>query len=95
MIPLTYILRQCKPGYIFSGSGEKINHMLLWMILKLYRKNEQGPDSLIRTVRVLAMTYKWNSANLEKSDGIKFENFVKSDGINLPDGKQMKSLTGD
>ena len=41
LIPLTHILRKSKPGYEFSGSGEKINHLLYIDDLKLYRKIEK------------------------------------------------------
>ena len=37
LIPLTHILRKSKPGYEFSGSGEKINYLLYMDDLKLYR----------------------------------------------------------
>ena len=58
MIPLTYILRQSKPGYTFlCVVGRKINHLLLFGSqymdnLKLYNKNEKELDSLIQTLRV-------------------------------------------
>ena len=54
MIPLTHILRKSKHGYEFSGSGEKINHLLYMDDLKLYSKNEKELDSLIQTVRVFS-----------------------------------------
>ena len=41
LIPLTHILRKSKPGYEFSGSGEKINYLLYMDDLKLYRKIEK------------------------------------------------------
>ena len=52
MIPLTHILRKSKPGYKFSGSGEKVNNLLYVDDLKMHRKNEKELDSLIQTVRV-------------------------------------------
>ena len=47
MIPLTHILRKSKPGYEFSGSEEKIHHLLYMDDLKLYSKNEKELDSCI------------------------------------------------
>ena len=54
MIPLTYILRQSKPGYTFSASGKKDQSFALQYMdnLKLYNKNEKELDSLIQTLRV-------------------------------------------
>ena len=54
MISLALILRKSKPGYGFSGSGEKLNHLLYMDDLKLYSKNEKELDSLIQTVRVFS-----------------------------------------
>ena len=93
MIPLTHILRKSKPGYEFSGSGEKINHLLYMDDLKLYSKNEKELDSLIQTVRVFSQDIRMEFG-IDKCATIvlKRGKLVKSDGIKLPDGKEMKSL---
>ena len=50
LIPLTHILRKAKPGYQFTNSGEKINHLLFMDDLKLDSKSEKTFDCLIQTV---------------------------------------------
>ena len=48
LIPLILILRKTKAAYEFSGSKEKINHLLFMDDLKLYSRSEKGLDSLYR-----------------------------------------------
>ena len=43
MIPLTSILRKAAPGYEFSSSKVKINHLLYMDDLKLYGKTQKRP----------------------------------------------------
>ena len=50
LIPLTHILRKAKPGYQFTNSGGKINHLLFMDDVKLDSKSEKTLDSLIQTV---------------------------------------------
>ena len=40
MIPLSIILRKLEVGFRFSGSREKVNHLLFMDDLKLYGQNE-------------------------------------------------------
>ena len=49
--------------------------------LKLYSQSEKGFDSLVQTVRAFS-----------KDIGMEFGKIVKSVGIELPDGKVIKSL---
>ena len=93
MIPLTHILRKSKPGYEFFGCGEKINHLLYMDDFKLYSKNEKELDSLIQTIRVFSQGIRMEFG-IDKCATIvlKRGKLVKSDGIKLPDGKEMKSL---
>ena len=53
LIPLSLILRKAKAAYEFSGSKEKINHLLFMDDLKLCSRNEKGLDSLVQTIRIL------------------------------------------
>ena len=52
LIPLSLILRKAKAAYEFSGSKEKINHLLCIDDLKLYSRNEKGLGSLVQTIHV-------------------------------------------
>ena len=93
LIPLSLILRKAKAAYEFSESKEKINHLIFMDDLKLYSRSEKALDSLVQTVRVFS-----------EDIGIKFGiekyailvmdkgKIVKSVGIELPDGKVIKSL---
>ena len=51
LIPLSLILRKAKAAYEFSGSTEKINHLLFTDDLKLDSRNEKGLNSLVQTIR--------------------------------------------
>ena len=92
LIPLTHILRTANPGYEFR-TGETINHPLFRDDLKLYSKSEKALDSFIQTVRIF-------SEDIGIQFGIdkcamlvmKRGKIVKSDGIQLPNGKVIKSL---
>ena len=83
LIPLSLILRKAKAAYEFSESKEKINHLLFTDNLKLYSLSEKGLDSLVQTVHVFS-----------EDIGIEFriEKCAMSVGIELPDGKVIKSL---
>ena len=52
-IPSSLLLRKAKAAYDFSGSKEKISHLLFKDDLKLYSRNEKELDSLVRTMHVL------------------------------------------
>ena len=58
LIPLTHILRKAKPGYEFTNSEEKINHLLFMDDLKLYSKSDKTLDFLIQTVRIFSNDIK-------------------------------------
>ena len=93
LILLSLILRKAKPAYEFSESKEKINHLLFMDNLKLYRRSEKGLDSLVQTVRVLTEDIGMEFG-IEKCTMLLMEKgkIVKSVGIELTDGKVIKSL---
>ena len=93
LIPLSFILRKRKAAYKFSESQEKINHILFMDDLKLYSRSEKGLNSLVQTVRVFSEDVGMefgieNCAMLVMEKG----KIVKSVGIELPNGKVIKSL---
>ena len=93
LIPLSLILRKAKAACEFSESKEKINHLLFMDDLKLYSRSEKGLDSLVQTVRVFSEDIGMKFG-IEKCDMLVMEkgNIVKSVGIELPDGKVIRSL---
>ena len=87
------ILRKAKAAHEFSGSKEKINHLLFMDDLKLYIRNEKELDSFVQTIHIFSKdigtkfgTEKFAMFVREKGK------IVKSVGIELPDGKVIKSL---
>ena len=92
LIPLSLISRKAKAAYKFSESKEKINHLLFMDDLKLYSRNEKGFDS-VQTVRVFS-EYIGLEFGIEKCAMLVVEKgkIVKSVGIELPNGKVIKSL---
>ena len=93
LIPLSLILRKAKAAYEFSESKEKINHLLFIDDLKLYSRSEKGLDSLVQTVRVFSEDIGMEF-DIEKCATLVMEKgkTAKSVGIELPDGKVIKSL---
>ena len=93
LIPLSLILRKAKAAYEFSESKEKVNHLLFMDDLKLYSRSEKGLNLLVKTVRIfsedIGMVF-----GIEKCAMLVMEKgkIVKSVGIELPDGKVIKSL---
>ena len=54
MIPLSLVLRKVKAGYEFRGKQLKINHLLFMDDLKLFGKNEEQIDSLVKTIHIFS-----------------------------------------
>ena len=79
--------------YEFSGSKVKISHLLFMDDLKLYSRNEKELHSLVQTIRILSEDIGMEFGK-EKCAMLVIEKgkIVKSVGIELPDGKGMKSL---
>ena len=50
MIPLTLVLRQTEISHEIKNGGKKINHLLSIEDLKLFAKDEDQVDSLVKTV---------------------------------------------
>ena len=92
LIPLTLILRKATAGYHFTDKT-KVNHLLFMDDLKLYGKDKAQLKSLTQTVRIF-------SHNIGMQFGIekcavlvlKRGKLVESDGIQLPDDNEIKSL---
>ena len=93
LIPLSLILRKAKAAYEFSGSEEKINHLLFMDDLKFYSRNEKELDSLVQTIRIFSKGIGMEFG-IEKCAVLVIEKgkIVKLVGIELPDGKVIKSL---
>ena len=89
------ILRKAKAAYEFSESKEKITHLLFMDDLKLYSWSEKRLDSLVQTVRVFSEDIGMEFG-IEKCAMLVMEKgkIVKSVGIELPNGKVIKSLQG-
>ena len=84
--PLEFV----KAAYEFSGSKEKMNHLLFMDDLKLYSRNEKELDSLVQTIRIFSegigiefVIGKCAMLMIEKGK------IAKSVGIELPDSKAI------
>ena len=92
LIPLSLILRKGKAVYEFSESKENINHLLFMDDLKLYSQSEKGLDSLVQTVCVFSEDIGMEFG-IEKCVLLVMEKGkIGKVGIELPDGKIIKSL---
>ena len=90
MIPLSLILRKVKAAYEFSGSQEKIHHLLFMGDLKLYSRSEKGLESLVQTVCIFSEDIGMEFG-IEKCAMLVMEKgkIVESVGIELSDGKAI------
>ena len=93
MIPLSLILRKAKAAYEFSENKEKFNHLLFMDHLKLYCRSEKVLDPLVQTVRVFSEDIGMEFG-IEECAMLVMEKgkIVKSVGMELPNGKVIKSL---
>ena len=93
LIPLSLMLRKTKAAYEFSGNKEKINHPLFMDDLKLYSHNEKELASLVQAIRIFSKDIGMKFGK-EKCAILVIEKgkTVKSVGVELPDGKIIKSL---
>ena len=53
LFPLTVVLYKSESAYIFKNKGKIIHHLFLGD-LKLYAKNEKGPESPFQTVQIFS-----------------------------------------
>ena len=91
MIPMTIVLRKAKAGYDWGKKQFSLNHLLFMDDLKLYAKNEEQIDSLVRTVHIF-------STDIGMEFGIKKcgvlilkrGKITRSEGIELPNGDKLK-----
>ena len=92
LIPLSLIFRKAKAAYEFPESKEKINHLLFMDDLKLDSRSEKGLDSLVQTVCVFSEDIGMEFG-IEKYAMLVMDKgkIVKSVGIELPNGKVIKS----
>ena len=93
LIGLSLVLRKTKAAYEFSGSKEKINHLLFMDDLKLYSRNEKEFDSLVQAIHIFSKDIGIEFG-IKKCAVLVIEKgkIVKSVGIELPDDKIIKSL---
>ena len=77
----------------FQKAKRRINHLLFMDDLKLYSRSEKELDSLVQTVRAFSEDIGMEFG-IVKCDMLVMEKgkIVKSDGIEFPDGKVIKSL---
>ena len=93
MIPMTIVLRKAKAGYDWGKKQFSLNHLLFMDDLKLYAKNEEQIDSLVRTVHIF-------STDIGMEFGIKKcgvlilkrGKITRSEGIELPNGDKLKEV---
>ena len=93
MITLTMILRQVNAGYRFSGSREKVNHLLFMDDLKLYGSCNEELESVVGVVKIFSddvgMKFGFGKCGvLVVEKGVK----RKCEGIELPGGEIIREI---
>ena len=93
MIPLTMKLRREKLGYRFGSEGKRLNHLLFMDDLKLYGTTKKDLEKLLEAVRVFSRDIRMEFG-LDKCAVlvIKKGQKVECQGIELPDGQQIKEV---
>ena len=87
------ILRQVNAGYRFSGSREKVNHLLFMDDLKLYGSCDEELESVVGVVKIFSddvgMKFGFDKCGvLVVEKGVK----KKCEGIELPGGEMIKEI---
>ena len=90
-IPLSIILNETDFGYVTSRN-QKLNHLLFIDDLKLYAKSERELDSLIQTVRIFSDAGMIFGLDKCAVLVLKRRKMVRTEGIELPDGKRMREV---
>ena len=95
MVPLSLISRTVKFHYEFADKKTRINHLLFMDDLKLFTKSNYQIDSLLNTVYTLR-EYIGMEFGIKKCRVLVLKrgkvDKAKSRGLNLPDGKLMKTI---
>ena len=93
LIPLTLALRQMKQGYSFQKGKSKLNHLLFMDNLKLYGSNQNGIDSLVRTVEIVAKDIGMKFG-IDKCGvlAMKRGKEVECNGIELENGEEISQI---
>ena len=93
LIPLTMLLRDVKAGYDLGNQQGKINHLLFMDDLKLFGKTEGQLETLIKSVRVFSSDISMEFG-IEKCGMLvmKKGKYAKSDGIKLPNEKEIQEI---
>ena len=94
-MPLSIILNEADFEYVTSRN-QKLNHLLFMDSLKLYEKSEGELDLLIQTVLIFSDNFGM-VFGLDKCAMLvlKRGKIVRTEGIELPDGKQMREVNLD
>ena len=93
IVPLSLILKKVNACYKWGKKEYKLNHLLFMDDLKLYAKNEEQTNTLVRTVHVFSTDIGMEFGI--KKCGIltmKRGKIVKSEGIKLTDVDVMKQV---
>ena len=87
------LLNDMKYGHHLGKNRPKVNHLLYMDDLKLYAKDKNELDTLIQTVRVFSKDIGMEFG-IEKFAMIQMKRgqFVMNEGIELPNGKKVRSL---
>ena len=93
MLPLSTILRESASGYILSKEEGKMNHLMFMDDMKLYGKNVKEINSLVQSVRVFSSDIGMNFG-IEKCAVMimKRGKLIRSEGIKLPDRRNIRSI---
>ena len=93
LVPITLVLRSMQPGFEFASPKIKINHLLFMDDLKLFGKQEKHVQSLLHTVRICSEDIGMEFGVQKCAEIVmKRGKVVKSDGIGLPDGQNIRAL---
>lgn len=96
MIPMSLLLRKVKAKYEWGKKEFSLNHLLFMDDLKLYGKDEDQIDSLVRTVHIISSDIGMEFG-LKKCGvlTLKRGKIARCEGIVLPNGEVMKEVEED
>ena len=93
LMPMSIVLNSMPIGYNLGKDRGNLNHHLFMDDLKLYSRKVEELDTLVQTVRLISEDISMEfgiskCAMMEMKRG----KMAKNDGIELPNGKRIRSL---
>ena len=93
MIPMTRVLVRMEVGYQLKKGGNRNNHLMFMDDIKLFERGSKNIDTLVQTVKIVSGDIRVEFG-IEKCALVNIQGgkVTRTDGIQLPEGNNMKDI---